>query len=45
MEVLIDIAVLATVAGIAYAAGWWDRRHIAYEIHLDAVTEVKVVHS
>ena len=45
MDVLIDIAVLASVAGVGYAAGWWNRRQVAYESHLDALTEIKVVHS
>jgi hypothetical protein len=45
MDVLLDMAVLACVAGVGYAAGWWNRRHLAYETHLDELVEIKVVHS
>lgn len=43
-EFFATTSMLACVAGLGYAVGWFTRRHIAYETHLEQLTEIKVVH-
>ena len=45
IEIVIASCMFGVAGGLGYAVGWFTRRHIAYETHLDALTEVKVVHS